>query len=109
MLVGATAQVARVGSLVRVQVHGAPVHADVGGTVRGGRRRQMLGGAVVGRQLVRCGETFATAIAFKVHGRPGALGPFAQSSCGVGRQLPLSAKTFATFLAIVLFLGKVEP
>lgn len=109
MLVGATAQVARVGPLVRVQVHRAPLHADVGGAAGGGRGGQMLGGAVVGRQLVRRGETFATAVAFEVHGRPGALGPFAQAGCGVGGQLPLGAEAFATFLAIVLFLGKVEP
>lgn len=108
VLVGAAAQVAGVGPLVRVQVHRAPLQADVGGAVGGGRRRQMLGGAVVGRQLVGGGKAFTAAIALKVHGGPGALRALAQAGGGVGGELPLGAETFATFLAVVLFLGKVE-
>lgn len=36
MFVGAAAQVTGIGSFIRVQVHRAPLHADVGGAVGGG-------------------------------------------------------------------------
>lgn len=68
----------------------------------------MLSWAVVSRQFVSRGESFAAAIALKVHLGPRALRAFAQASCSVSGKLPLSAKTFAALLTVVLLLGKVE-
>lgn len=84
MFVGAAAEVAGIGSLIRVQVHRAPLHADVGGAVGGGGRRQMLGWAVMGCKRISCGKAFAAAITLKVHLGPRALRAFAQACCSVG-------------------------
>lgn len=84
MFVGAAAEVAGIGSLIRVQVDRAPLHADVGGAVGGGGRRQVLGWAVMGRKRISCGKAFAAAIALKIHLGPRALRAFAQACCSVG-------------------------
>lgn len=108
MLVCAAAQVAGIGPLIRVQVHGTSLHADVGGGGGGGGGGQMLSWAVVGCKLISRGETFAAAITFKVHLSSRALRAFAEAGCSVGGQLPLGAETLSTLLAVVLLLGKVE-
>lgn len=84
MLVGTAAQVTGVWSLIGVQVHGASLHADVGGAVgrRGGR--QVLGWAVMSSKFISRGKAFTAAITLKIHLGPGALWAFAQPSCSVG-------------------------
>lgn len=84
MLVGAAAQVTGVRSLVRVEVHGASLHADVGGAVGGRGRRQVLGWAVMSSKFISRGKAFTAAITLKIHLGPGALGAFAQPRCSVG-------------------------
>lgn len=83
VLVGTAAQVAGVGPLIRIQVHGTPLQADAGRAVGGGGRRQVLGRAVVGCQLVGCGKAFTATVTLKIHLGPGALWPFAQAGCSV--------------------------
>lgn len=108
VLVGAAAQVAGIRPLVRVHVHGAPVHADVGRAAGGGRRGKVLSRAVVSREFVCRGKALTAAVALKVHLGPGALWAFAQAGRSVGGELPLGAEAFATLLAVVLLLGEVE-
>lgn len=68
----------------------------------------MLSGAVMSSECIGCGKSFAAAVTFKVHLGTWPLGAFAQASCGVGGKLPLGTESLSAFLAVVLFLGKVE-
>ncbi len=81
--VSVAAQVTSIGSLVRVQVHRAPLHADVGGAAGGGGRRQVLGWAVMGCKFISCGKALTATIAFKIHLGSRTLWAFTKTSCSV--------------------------
>jgi len=108
MLVGATAQVTGIGPLVRVKVHAAALHAEVGAVDRGRGGRQMLGRAVMGREFLGCCVTLATAVTLKIHLGSRTLGSLAEACSVVCSKLFLGAEALATLLAVVLLLGEVE-
>lgn len=106
VFVGAATEVAGIGALVRAQVD--PLHAEAGAVEGSGRGREMLGGAVVGGELL-CGcEPLAAAVTLIIHLGTSSFAGLTELRGGVGAQLLLGAEAFPALQASVLLEGKVE-